>query len=305
MNLISLSELSGSTIEEIVNFAVEYKKSYKKYADALKGKTLLMLFEKTSTRTRISFESGFNLLGGHSIYLNIKDSNMMISDLRDEVRYVSSNVDIIMARMLKNEDLLTLRDFSRVPVINGCCNLYHPCQILSDLLTIKEEFSTVKGISVLYVGIRNNICNELISGITKLGGTFYQITPLKEYNCVIPHIDEEAKKTNLWHEEANFAEVLKKVDIVYSDTWIDMEYFLDSKYENKRKAVTNGMMPYQLNAAIFDINPKLKVMHDMPMHAGMEITRDVIEHKNSIIFRQAENRMWAQNALILKLSGYY
>ncbi|MCL6588513.1 MAG: ornithine carbamoyltransferase [Firmicutes bacterium] len=305
MNLITLHHWNAGQILEVIEFAQKYKQEYQKYGDVLKGKTLLMIFEKTSTRTRISFESGFSKLGGHAIYMDARTSNLVLSELMDEARYMTRNVDMIMGRMLKNQSIVTLAEYATVPVINGCCDLYHPCQILSDLLTIQEEFGRLEGLTLAYIGIRNNVCNDLLAALPKVGMRFYQVTPLKSENQVVPAIDEYASKTGKWIETDDIEEAIKNADIVYTDTWINMEFFGDSKYKEKNEEKIQKMMPYQVNGKLIGLKPGIKIMHDMPMHPGYEITREVIEHPGAIIFPQAGNRMWAQNALMLKLFGMY
>lgn len=301
--------MSCEEIEKIVDFAIYYKNNYSKYMDSCKGKTLLMLFEKTSTRTHVSFESGFSKLGGHAIYLDYNSSNIILSELKDEIRYIERNSDIIMARLKKNDDFKIIADNTKIPVINGCCNLFHPCQILADLMAIKQKFGTIKGIKITYVGNRTNVSNDLCSAVLKLGGTFY-LAPNSEFTgyqsleeqAIINKQDEQLKSDRFIASD-DLEACLKKSDIVYADSWINMECFNDPAKEQENKKLIDKYLPYQLNKEVLNINPNITVMHDMPMHIDYEITRDVIESKNAIIFDQAENRMWAQNALMLTLLG--
>ena len=303
MNLISLKDWETEEIVKVIEFALAYKKAWHDWLDALKGKSLLMLFEKTSTRTRVSFESGMSKMGGHAIYLDTKVSNLGLSELKDEARYMTRNVDIILARLLRNADLVTLAENSTVPVINGCCELFHPCQALTDLMTIREVLGKWEGHSLTYVGMRNNVCNELISAATRVGMRLYQVTPIEAPDKVVAQIDEQARQTGNWIETHDVREAVRNSDVVYTDTWVDMEFFgrADKKEQNDQRI--GAMMPYQVNASLLAVRPGIKVMHDMPMHPGYEISREAIEDENAIIFQQAENRMWLQNALMLRLLG--
>lgn len=266
-----------------------------------------MLFEKTSTRTRISFESGFSLLGGHPIYLEKSKTNISLSELKDEIRYITRNVDIIMARMINNDDLKVIMENTNVPVINGCCNLFHPCQVLADLLTMSEFTSNnMQDIVVTYVGKLNNVSRELIYAATKLGFKLNFMSPddVTEESLFIKINDKDIfGNLTIINDINQFPDVIAESQFVYTDTWIDMEYYNNPKYKLENEKTKNEMMKYQLNNKVFSYNPNVMVMHDMPMHVGYEITRDVIENKNAIIFQQAENRMWVQNVLMMKLLG--
>ena len=305
MNINTLKDLSTKEILEIINNAIFYKKNHQKYLDLLKGKRAFLLFEKTSTRTRVSFESGFALLGGHPLYVDQRTTNLVLSEIKDEVRYISRNVDIIAARMLKNEDFMELAKYSSVPVINSCCNIFHPCQALADILTIVENFDgKYAGKALTFTGKLNNVSRELINSLPRLGMKLYFASPDVDLVATDENIDPASKKSENLILTTDFEKAVKESDVVYTDSWIDMEYFNNPAFAQKKEETIKRMMPYQLNSRVFDWNKNIFVMHDMPMHVGYEITRDVIESKNVWLFQQAENRMWAQNALMLKLLGY-
>jgi ornithine carbamoyltransferase len=303
----SIHDFQKEYLEELLNFGIYYKENYRKYENACKGKTLLMLFEKTSTRTHVSFASGFGKLGGTSIFMNNQFSNLAIAEIKDEIRYIERNVDVIMARMIRNTDFMEIANYTKIPVINGCCNLFHPCQILADLMAIKEKFGEIKGIKLAYVGAPTNVSNDLALGITMLGGIFYQIPNKKFNNFNTTEEMEKVERTNSLIDDRyyiltdNLEDIINEVDIIYTDSWINMEKFTDQSLMEENKMIIDEYLPYQINKKIIGLNPKITIMHDMPMHIDYEITRDVVETENSIIFDQAENRMWAQNALILKL----
>ena len=303
--LMTLQDMSPKEIIELVNNAIFYKKNHAKFLDVLKGKRAYLLFEKTSTRTRTSLESGFALMGGFPLYVDGRTTNFSLSELKDEVRYICRNVDLIAARMLKNSDMAVLMEYSDVPVINTCCNVFHPCQALADIMTIFEKFGKdYVGKTVAFTGKLNNVSRELINALPKLGIKLYFVSPDIDSVAGDPNIDPECKASANLFLTKDFEEAVKKSDVVYTDTWIDMEFFNDPKLADKKEQTMKLMMPYQLNSKVFDWNKNIFVMHDMPMHIGYEITREVVEHKNTWIFDQAENRMWAQNALILSLLGY-
>lgn len=299
-HLISWEDWQDDEIQELLEFAEYVKNNRVHYAGHMAGKTLAMLFQKTSTRTRVSFEAGMTEMGGHAIYLNWMTSNFQLSDIDLEAEYLSRNVSIIMARMKKHEELLLLKKGSKVPVINGCCNLFHPCQSLADLLTIKMDRGNLKDINLCYVGVHNNVVNSLIGITSACGVHLTLVTPIanEESKCE-PLIERaQAKGTLSWHQDIRQA--VKECDYVYTDTWIDMEFFNDPAYQKQKQDRIDLMMPYQLNHKLLE-GSSAKVMHDMPIHTGYEITRELVQDDRSIIFQQAENRLDAQKAIILKL----
>jgi ornithine carbamoyltransferase len=205
--------------------------------------------------------------------------------------------------MLKNSDMEVIAKYATVPFINGCCNLFHPCQVLSDIFTIYEQ-SKHKTNTITYVGKLNNVSRELVNSLPKIGIKLYFVT--KDVISVLSdeNIDDKAKKSSNLICTNDFKTAVQNSNIVYTDAWIDMEFFNNPKYERNKKTITNEMLPYQVNKRVFEWNKDVCIMHDMPMHIGYEITRDIVESKSSWIFIQAENRMWVQNALMLKLLGH-
>ncbi len=306
-DLLSLIDSSGDDIQEIVDMAIHIKNNQQKYHNALNRKTLAMLFQKSSTRTRVSFECAMVQLGGHAIYLDWEKTNFILGDIKDEVRYLSSNVDIIMARVLRNDALEIMHEASSVPVINGCCNKFHPCQILCDLTTIKEVFGRFEGVHLVFLGIHNNVANSLLIGCTKVGMKVTLITPERNRDAYDVNLIKEAESTGLLDilygdeiDQKVVDEHLSNADIIYTDTWIDMEFFLDPNFKDEKERRIKTFAPYQINKEMIS-KSRAKIMHDMPIHIGYEITRDAVDHKNSIIFHQAENRLHGQKAVLLKL----
>ncbi len=302
MHLLTLKDWSAKQIEDVIELSIQIKKNQSQYRTSLKDKSLAMIFQKTSTRTRVSFEVAMTQLGGHAVFLDWRTTNFILADIRDETRYLSRNVDCIMARLLRNVELQAMAETSRVPVINGCDEKYHPCQAISDLMTIKEKKGSLKGLKLTYVGIHNNVCNSLIEGCTKVGMEITAVTPLVNEPSLDEELIERAKQTGLYKTTLDVKEAVKKSDIVYTDTWIDMEFFLNPKFKEKKEKRIKLMKPYQINAELLKGSDAL-IMHDMPMHRGYEISEDAIESPNSIIYEQSENRLHSSKGILLKLLG--
>jgi len=300
MHLLNFKELSSQQLMEIIDKGIEVKRNPEKYKDALDGKSLAMIFQKTSTRTRVSFEVAMTQLGGHALYIDWRTTNFTLADIYDETQYLSRNVDCIMARLLRNADLQVMAKASRVPVINGCDEKYHPSQAIADLLTMKEKKGKLKGLKLVYIGIHNNVCNSLIEGCTKTGVKITTVTPIFNEPSRDDELLENAKKTGLWETTLDVKKAVKDADFVYTDTWVDMEFFLDPKYAAEKEKRIKTMMPYQINKELLK-NSDAYIMHDMPIHRGYEISEDMIESPKSIIYEQSENRLYSAKAIVLKL----
>jgi ornithine carbamoyltransferase len=300
MHLINFKEMSGKQLTEIVDKAIEIKHNSQKYRTALEGKSLAMIFQKTSTRTRVAFEVAMTRLGGHALYIDWRTTNFALADVRDETQYLSRNVECILARLMKNSDVQAMAEASRVPVINGCDEKYHPSQALTDLTTVKEKKGKLEGAKLVYIGVHNNVCNSLVEGCTKTGMKITTVTPI--FNE--PSRDEEllrnAKKTGLWEATLDVKRAVKEADFIYTDTWVDMEFFTDPKFAVEKEKRTKLMMPYQVNKELLK-NSRAWMMHDMPIHRGYEITADVIESPKSVIYEQSENKLYSAQAILLKL----
>jgi ornithine carbamoyltransferase len=193
--LLALKDWTSEQIGEVIEKSIEIKRSPDRYRTALKDKSLAMIFQKTSTRTRVSFEVAMTQLGGHGIYMDWRTTNLALADVRDETRYLSRNVDCIMARLLRHVDLRAMAEASRVPVINGCDEKYHPCQAISDLMTIKEKKGRLEGLKLVYIGVHNNVCNSLIVGCTKVEMEITTVTPMVNEASLDEELLEKAKGT--------------------------------------------------------------------------------------------------------------
>jgi len=304
VHLLNFKELSGQQLTQIIDKAIEIKKNPEKYRKELDGKSLALIFQKTSTRTRVSFEVTMTQLGGHALYIDWRTTNLGIADVGDETQYLSRNVDAIMARLLRNADLQAMANASRVPVINGCDEKYHPSQAIADLITVKEKNGKLKGAKLVYIGIHNNVCNSLVEGCTKTGVKLITVTPIFNEPSRDNELMEEAKKTGLWETTTDAKAAVKDADFVYTDTWIDMEFFTDPKFAAEKEKRLKLMMPYQINKELLR-NSNAYIMHDMPIHRGYEISADAITSPKSVIYQQAENRLYSAKTILLKLLGKY
>jgi len=304
MHLINFKDLSSQQLIEIIDKGTEIKNNTDEYKESLDGKSLALIFQKTSTRTRVSFEVAMTQLGGHGLYVDWRTTNFALADVYDETQYLSRNVDCIMARLLKNADLLAMAKASLVPVINGCDEKYHPSQAIADLITIKEKRGTLKGAKLVYVGIHNNVCNSLIEGCTKTGVKIIAVTPIFNEPSRDEELLEEAKRTGLYETTLDIRKAVKDADFVYTDAWVDMEFFMDPKFAAEKEKRIKLMMPYQISKELLRGNGAY-VMHDMPIHRGYEISPDVIESSESVIYEQSANRLYSAKAILLKLLQKY
>jgi len=302
MDLINFKGLSGQQIEEFVDLGLKIKNKPKDYSEALYKKSLGLVFQKTSTRTRVAFEVAMTQLGGHALYIDWRTTNFTLAHIYDETKYLSRNVDCIMARLLKNSDLQQMVLASKVPVINGCDEKYHPSQVIADLISIKEIKDRLKGLKVVFVGIHNNVCNSLIEGCTKTGIKIITVTPVVNKNALDQVLLDNAKKTGLWKTSLDIREEIKDADFVYTDTWMDMEFFANPNFVKEKEERTKIMKNFQINEKLMEKN-NAYVMHDMPIHRGYEISSEMIESPNSIIYGQSENRLYSAKAILVKLIG--
>jgi ornithine carbamoyltransferase len=300
MHLLNFKELNSQQLNALVDLGIEVKANPKKYAKTLEEKSTALIFQKTSTRTRVSFEVAMTQLGGHGLFIDWRTTNFTLADISDEIKYLSRNVDCIMARLLCNSDLQKMAAASRVPVINGCDEKYHPSQALADLITMKEKLGKLKGAKLVYIGVHNNVTNSLIEGCTKTGAKLTTVAPIFNEAARDNELMEKAKKTGLWESTLDVKKAVLDTDFVYTDTWIDMEFFTDPKFEEEKTKRIKLMMPYQINAELLK-GSNAYIMHDMPIHRGYEISAEAIENPKSIIYEQAENRLYSAKAIFLTL----
>ncbi|MBI9020997.1 MAG: ornithine carbamoyltransferase [Verrucomicrobia bacterium] len=304
-HLISLKDWSAEAIFEVLNLAVSVKAAPAQYADVLKQKTLLMIFEKPSLRTRISFEAGMTQLGGHAIYYDMSTSPMGggKETIEDSIKVISRMCDLVMARLFRHSDLLEMAEHATIPIINALTDNSHPCQILADLLTIQEKKGDLKGLTLAYLGDGfNNVTHSLMHGCTKVGMNIRVGSPKGHMPA-----DDVVERCNVFAKESGCelvvtddpAEAVKGADVVYTDSW--MSYHIPKDEEAVRIEI---FTPYQVNAALMaQAAPDAIFMNCLPAARGAEQTAEVIDGPQSVVFDEAENRLHAQKAVLLKLSG--
>jgi ornithine carbamoyltransferase len=301
-DFLTLQDFSYEEIIYMLEVASDLKRMYARgeSSEVLYGKTLAMIFEKASTRTRVSFEVAMQQLGGHALFLGAKDLQLGRGEtIPDTARTLSRYVDGIMARVFSHQTLTDLADFSHVPVINGLSDLFHPCQILADLLTIKEKKKNLENLRLSYVGDGNNVCNSLLIGCSKVGIDISIGCPedYKPKESVINTANANAKMFNSNVQivyDPNDA--VQGADIIYTDTWISMG---DEAEAEERMRV---FPRFQVNQDLLTgAASNVIVMHCLPAHRGHEITDDVMDGPNSVVWDQAENRLHAQKAILALL----
>ena len=299
-HLPNLKGLETYEILDILKRAEQIKACPAEYHSLLSKKSMAMLFQKTSTRTRVSFEVAMAELGGHAIYVDWLTSNFVLSGIDYETEYLSRNVSCIMARLLRHDDLQAIIASSQVPVINGCDEKFHPCQALTDLFTVRENTrGDLNSNHIVYVGVQNNVSNSLAIICDKLGVSLTLATPdpeetLESWDADVQELVSSSPHINHTTDVKN---AVKNANFVYTDTWVDMQYFNSPDLADKKTAILETMLPYQINDSLLR-GVNCKVMHDMPIHDGYEITNEIVRDPRSIIFEQAENRLHAQKGLL-------
>ena len=303
-HLLKVSDFSKDECKKVINKAIELKKNPKKYNSALEGETLLMLFEKPSLRTRISFETGMQQLGGHAIFYSIKDSPLgKKENISDTAKVASRFVNIIAARVYKRRDIWDLAKYADVPVINMLDDFAHPCQILGDFQTIKEKKNDFKNMKLSYFGdAYNNVTYDLMRMCALFGWRMDVACPnAPEYSpeqTVLDEVSEISKDTGADVRVVNNAkEAAQDSDVIYTDSW--MSYGIPESEEEKRK---EAFMPYQVTSSIMNAAKSDTIfMNCLPAMREYEQTADVIDGPQSVVFDQAENRLHIQKAIMLFL----
>ncbi|NJD51303.1 MAG: ornithine carbamoyltransferase [Candidatus Methanoperedens sp.] len=297
-HLLSISDLSYADIISLLDTAsdLKEKRARGKIFDILKNKTLAMLFEKSSTRTRLSFEVAMTDLGGHAIYLNYKDIQLGRGEsIADTARVMSRYVHAIMARVYKHETLIELSENGTIPVINGLSDLEHPCQLLADLLTIREYKGKIKGLNFAWIGDGNNVCNSAMLACALTGMKMTVACPegYEPNTEILAKARELGGIINVINDPMKAA---KNADILSTDVWVSMG---DEEEQDQR---LHDFKPYQINSKLLEqAKHDVMVLHCLPAHRGEEITAEVVDGPNSAVFDQAENRLHVQKALLLKM----
>ncbi len=297
-DVVSLADLTTEEIYEILetarNLKLEYRAGVKH--DMLAGKTLALIFQKPSLRTRVSFETGMTQLGGHAVYLGPNDIKLEQRETTEDIAIVLSRyVDGIMARVFAHQTIVDLAKYATVPVINGLSDLLHPCQILGDLLTIWEKKRDLSGLTLAFIGDGNNVAHSLINGCTKVGMNFRIACPegYEPNEDIVAAAQTAGGNIEILHDPK---EAAQGADVLYTDVWASMGE--EAKAAEKKHAFTG----FTLDEALLKLaHPEALVMHCLPAHYGEEITYGASRSKNSAIFDQAENRMHAQKAVLTLL----
>ena len=304
-DLLSIHELTVGEVEEILELAAELKAKQKAGIEhkLLAGKTLGMIFEKSSTRTRVSFETGMYQLGGQALFLSNRDLQLGRGEpIKDTARVLSRYLDGIMIRTYGHERVVELAEYADIPVINALTDLLHPCQVLTDLLTIKEhKGKNLKGVKMAYVGDGNNMTNSYMYGCAKAGMEFVAATP-EDYRpdeTVTRQAMEDAKATGASIKlVTDPVEAVKGADIVVTDTWASMGQ--EEEHDARKKIFA----PYQVNKELMaHADKRAIVMHCLPAYRGEEITEEVLEAHADVIFDEAGNRLHTQKAVMALTMG--
>ncbi|MBT2571571.1 ornithine carbamoyltransferase [Planococcus sp. ISL-110] len=301
-DFLSLKDYSTDEIMDLLHLAIELKKPENKYLPLLKGKVLGMIFEKSSTRTRVSFEAGMLQLGGNAMFLSSQDTQMGRGEtIADTGRVLSGYLDGLMIRTFHQSVVQELADFSSIPVINGLTDDYHPCQVLADLMTILEHFGTLKGKKMAYIGDGNNMANSLMIGAAKVGmdisiASPAAYAPTPEMVALAKDIAQYTGSTIDITESPEQA--VAGSDIIYTDVWASMGQ------EQETIERLQHFQGFQVNEELVKhANEDYIFMHCLPAHREEEVTTGILEGPHSVIFQESENRLHAQKAVLVALMG--
>jgi ornithine carbamoyltransferase len=301
-DFISVHDLTAGEVADILDLAVRMKKKPDEYRSALSGRTLAMVFQKSSTRTRVSFEVGIYQLGGQALFLSSRDLQLGRGEtISDTAQVLSRYVDGIMARTFAHQDVVDLARFGTVPVINGLTDELHPCQALADYLTLTEVFGELRGRKIAFVGDGNNVAHSLMLGAPKVGMDIAVATPVgfevtgRYFDLALADAAAAGTKVELTHDPK---EAVRGASCVYTDVWASMG---QEEEAAERLAAFAG---FQVDAGLMaDALPEAVFLHCLPAHRGEEVAAEVADGSQSRIFDQAENRMHVQKALMARLMG--
>ena len=303
-DLISLHDLTSEEVLDLLKLGLKLKKELKEGIPhpILKGKTLGMIFTKSSTRTRVSFEVGMTQLGGYPLFLSSNDIQLGRGEsIHDTAKVLERYLDGIMIRTFAHSDVLELAEEANIPVINALTDLLHPCQVLADLMTAYEHKGRLEGLKFAYIGDGNNMAHSIMYGCAKAGLDCAIATP-EQYQCdaeVVANAKDDFKKSgkNLIIT-SDPVEAIKDADIVYTDTWVSMGQ--EAEKAERQKIFT----PYTVDKKLFsNAKDDAVFMHCLPAYRGFEVTEDVIDGPQSVLFDEAENRLHAQKAVMATLMG--
>jgi len=298
-DIISIHDLSSEEVDQILDTTqiLKMKQKLGESYQPLKGKTMGMIFQKSSTRTRVSFEVGMWQLGGYALFLSANDLQLKRGEtIADTARNLSRYLDGVMIRTYDHQDIVEYARYSSIPVINGLTDLLHPCQVLSDIFTIKEKKNTLEDLKLAYIGDGNNMAHSLMFGAAKTGMHIYICSPSGyEPDSEITRLSRlDAAKTGASITiESDPVQAVENADIIYTDVWTSMG--MEEEQEERLKSFSR----YQVDGSLVEkAKEDVLVMHCLPAHRGEEITDDVIDGPHSIVFDQAENRLHLQKAIM-------
>ena len=301
-DFLTLQDFTADEIREILETTKRFKEKTvsEEEKNALLDKSVILLFQKPSTRTRVSFEVAISQLGGHTVCLGWSESQLGRGEtIADTARVLSRYVSAIVARVYKQADLVEMAKYAEIPVINALSDLYHPCQIVADLYTMWEKFGFLKGLKVAYIGDGNNVCNSLLVGCSKMGIDISVACPSgfepsdEALNSAKINSEETGSKVEILRDPF---EAVKDADVVYTDTFVSMG---DEAERDKRISV---FLPrYQVNADLMKASKNALFMHCLPAHRNEEVTDDVIDGPSSIVWDEAENRLHTAKAILTKI----
>jgi len=301
-HFLTITDLREAEVQRLLHTAAQMKRNHRFGATALIHKTVALVFQKPSMRTRVAFEVAVLQLGGSVVYLGQDDIQLgQREPVNDVARVLSRYVDAIVVRTFAHADAEEFARFARVPVINGLSDLVHPCQALADLLTLAEHLHRLKGLRLAYVGDGNNVLHSLLDSCSMLGVNVAVATPRSYrpdagiWNAAVKRAKAHGASLR-WTDDPR--EAVKRADVIYTDVWVSMGQ------ERERAKRLKVFRPYQVNRALVKAAaPGCRLMHCLPAHRGEEITDDIMESARSLVFEQAENRLHVQKALLVFLLG--
>ncbi|UCC91206.1 MAG: ornithine carbamoyltransferase [Candidatus Aenigmatarchaeota archaeon] len=295
-HFLTLLDYSEKEIKHILDLALKVK--VEEIEEKLENQTLAMLFEKSSTRTRVSFEVGMTQLGGHAIYLDMRTTQLGRGEtIEDTIKTIERYCDVVMARVNKHSDLEKMASVSKIPIINGLSEKFHPCQTMADMLTVLEKKGKLDDLKVVFLGDCGfNMFNSTMIGFSKMWSNVVAVCPDKKGYAPDLEILEKARKYGKGSIKVEHDPIkgIKDADVIHTDTWVSMGQ------EDADKRIKH-LKRYQLNSKLLEHAKDAIVMHCLPAHRGHEITDDVVDGPQSVVFDQAENRLHAQNAILLYL----
>ncbi len=299
-NFLADDELNKEQLLALITLAINIKNNPADYSQVLAGKSIAMIFEKPSLRTHVSFDMGINKLGGHALYLGQQNGKLGERErVSDYAKNLSCYADAIVARVFSHDSIQGLAEHASIPVINALCDLYHPCQALADFVTLTERFSDLTKLKLAYVGDGNNVSNSLMIMAATLGVDFTLVTPegYEAEQSVIEKSQAIAVDSGANIKTTTNIKAIGAQDVIYTDTWISM----GDEDASKKAELLAHFAPFQVNHELMKNADASVVMHCQPAHLEEEITTELFDSEMAVVFQQAENRMWAQNAVLTSL----